>query len=78
MGTQSESAFAALLAKACSSPHEFRTVDELALVLNMSLRTFQRRCSAHGIRAKEALDFVRCAAVVLESKNGTIKRFSQI
>jgi hypothetical protein len=45
-------------------------VCELAACVNMSLRAFQRKCSAHGIAGKQALDFVRCATVVVNQAEG--------
>lgn len=68
MAPRPASACAALLVKACVTSADIRTVDELAVASHMSLRTFQRKCAAHGIRAKQALDFVRCAASVLRRR----------
>lgn len=59
--------FPALVARACLQSSELRTVHQLARRVNMSLRSLQRKCRSNGICAKQALDFVRCAAVVIDS-----------
>ena len=56
--------FGALLLAVSLSSVNPQKVADLAAYLNMSVRKFQRRCNAHGIVAKQALDFVRCANVV--------------
>lgn len=57
----------ATLARAALRAPDFNSVDGLASVTRLSVRTLQRRCHAAGITAKAAVDFVRCLHMVLDT-----------